>query len=237
MRTIYYTRYIRKAYPNELYHGYSTELYHHGIKGQKWGVRRYQNPDGTLTTAGKIHYRVMATVSSNKFKREGAKRRLKENKIISNVYPGEKEFSDKIKKEGFVIEDQSSTWDGKHKQVSYTKNSGSKKYPELVTTVEWSSNPEHPLHSESTLKTAKRIESKATDIADSAIKKLLADTNASGYGPTAFGYSNADEYKKKLRPIQLDTVRNELVIDNGTGWITVDFDPNTYKILSFGYDD
>ena len=30
-----------------------NELYHHGIKGQKWGVRRFQNKDGSLTLAGK----------------------------------------------------------------------------------------------------------------------------------------------------------------------------------------
>ena len=35
---------------------YSDELYHHGIKGQKWGLRRFQNEDGTLTALGKIHY-------------------------------------------------------------------------------------------------------------------------------------------------------------------------------------
>lgn len=25
---------------------------HHGVKGQKWGIRRYQNPDGSLTAEG-----------------------------------------------------------------------------------------------------------------------------------------------------------------------------------------
>ena len=37
--------------------GKSDELTHWGIKGQKWGVRRYQNEDGTLTEAGKKRYR------------------------------------------------------------------------------------------------------------------------------------------------------------------------------------
>ncbi len=35
-------------------------LAHHGIKGQKWGVRRYQNEDGTYTTAGKKRYSASA---------------------------------------------------------------------------------------------------------------------------------------------------------------------------------
>lgn len=39
---------IRQAYPNELMHS--------GIKGQRWGVRRFQNEDRTWTSAGKARY-------------------------------------------------------------------------------------------------------------------------------------------------------------------------------------
>lgn len=31
-------------------------LVHHGVKGQKWGIRRYQNEDGSLTAAGRKQY-------------------------------------------------------------------------------------------------------------------------------------------------------------------------------------
>lgn len=41
-------------------------LYHHGIKGQKWGVRRYQNKDGTLTNRGKKRYAAEADAAGYK---------------------------------------------------------------------------------------------------------------------------------------------------------------------------
>lgn len=34
----------------------NNELYHHGVKGQKWGIRRYQNENGTLTAEGRRRY-------------------------------------------------------------------------------------------------------------------------------------------------------------------------------------
>ena len=46
------------------------KLYHHGIKGQRWGVRRYQNEDGSLTSAGKKRNNVNTNKISRKEKKE-----------------------------------------------------------------------------------------------------------------------------------------------------------------------
>ena len=45
-------------------------LAHFGVKGQKWGIRRFQNPDGTLTEAGKKHYGIAAQEFKSAAERE-----------------------------------------------------------------------------------------------------------------------------------------------------------------------
>lgn len=51
-------------------YGYSDVIMHHGIKGQKWGVRRYQNENGSLTAAGKSRYK---SFSTGRYERKAAK--------------------------------------------------------------------------------------------------------------------------------------------------------------------
>lgn len=50
------------------------ELYHHGILGQKWGVRRFQNEDGTLTAAGKRRYETKEQRKIDKEKKQLVKK-------------------------------------------------------------------------------------------------------------------------------------------------------------------
>ena len=52
------------------------ELRHHGIKGQRWGVRRYQNADGSLTAAGQRRYD--RDVAENNMKKKENRAILKE---------------------------------------------------------------------------------------------------------------------------------------------------------------
>lgn len=63
----------------------SDELYHHGIKGQKWGVRRFENLDGTLTAEGKERYGKSSKQLKEKLDKEWVKT-LKRNFELADKY-------------------------------------------------------------------------------------------------------------------------------------------------------
>ena len=66
---------------------YPDELYHHGTKGMKWGVRRYQNKDGSLTAAGKKRRTLGQAIHDHKVnkKRKAALEKAREAKAAKKV--------------------------------------------------------------------------------------------------------------------------------------------------------
>lgn len=73
----------------------SDSLAHYGIEGQKWGVRRYQNEDGTLTEEGKRRYGSGDGVTKDQMKKDAAKGEWFEK---ASNYAGDRDVTGIVKK-------------------------------------------------------------------------------------------------------------------------------------------
>lgn len=150
---------------------YAYEIYHHGIKGQRWGIRRFQDKSGKLTKAGEIRYH------------KESDKTIKTNKDGSKTVPKGFVFN-RVGKSNMDINNSGALYvsHGKQDAARYIKNLGptligklTKQYGDTVQHISVKENLKVPSDSDTAKEIAKLLlsNSKLHDVFNESIYSLV----------------------------------------------------------------
>lgn len=176
-----------------------SELYHHGIKGQRWGIRRYQKKDGSLTPAGKKRYYDTPELNKQKSEVDAAKSALRSSRKVRylasndlNIDYTDANLKALKKAERQVILDRAAVRRSKlkydtNKEVARIQDKG----------IEFKNKSKHRLRLEEQYKKAGMTDEQAQAAANNRIRteKLLAASAALTVGACALYVAN--KYRKE----------------------------------------
>lgn len=156
-----------------------SELYHHGVKGQRWGIRRFQNKDGTLTSAGR--------------KRRGLVEQIKINRRMKKLRKAKiKKQNEKAKREEIINSGNRKAIKKIQKQLTNEELDRAIKrieFNQKLNTIDPSKKAQVAIFVDKYANTAKNL----GDYADTASKVMKAISNAK---KLANGIYLSDEKKK-----------------------------------------
>lgn len=203
---------------------YVDELSHYGAKGQKWGRRRWQNPDGSYTQAGRVHYGIGLFKKKSKMSKD-AKLRAKERVRAKNEAARQEAYEAEARR---ALAETEAERAKTALREAKKQNSLAYKLGAKAASVASDKMSERKAEKESRKPLSKNAE-KYIDAIQSGNKRKIKKYAAK---------LNNDEYRKAIDRINMKYEMDRLATDNkiAKGKQTVDRLRNTANAISSGVD-
>lgn len=207
-----------------------NELYHHGVIGMRWGIRRYQNPDGSLTEEGRRRYEEIYKSQRTAGRRDEYQRQLETKKKEKGIRTIDEKHD--VVKKGSIIKricDSNEPIDDRVKYASILDND-SENYIDTARNdgLAWSPNRVQKQY-----RLKKDLNVAPADMVRDYIMNQYGDTKLSDYKEYVakmFGEKAAKEMAKKYGDIPINKVYDPQYGDDVFNALQY----NKYKIAELG---
>ena len=175
-------------------YNYSNELYHYGVLGMKWGRRKYQNKDGSLTPAGEKRYAKLEKKVSKKYAKAGRKA----GEAAYQRDKGDREY-EQHKKAASAFDKAAKKYE---KEGNYFKAEASRRASEAIKTRGENKRAERYEMADYYMKRSNKLKEKANtfatkkkvDMGKSKVDSILKQSKQKGYENA----KDAEEFQKEM---------------------------------------